>query len=239
MIRILLADDQDLLCEILQTSLETQPDLQIVGRAKNGKVVLEKTDILRPDIVLIDIYMPVMDGLTATRKIVENFPETKVIILSGSESESDRIRAINAGAKSFISKTAKAMEIIAQIRSVYKKSYTASSESKMTETLMQISQIKREIKQYFDKSSYQQKELSAEVTEFKSSLESMIGELHKLEKQSIRNSTEISQIQTLVEGQISYIHSVKKHNQNLRKYLLVVSVIAGISLLFSIIGLLY
>ena len=80
MIRILLADDQDLLCEILQTSLESQLDLQIVGRANNGKTAIEKVDILRPDIALIDINMPVMDGLAATKKISRNFPETNPLL---------------------------------------------------------------------------------------------------------------------------------------------------------------
>ena len=238
MIRILLADDQDLLCEFLQTSLESKPDLQIVGRANNGQVVLEKTDMLRPDIVLIDINMPVMDGLTATEKIVQNFPETKVIVLSGSDVEFDRVRAINAGAKSFIPKTAKAEEIVSQIRLVHQKGHIASPESNLTGSLMQIHQAKQEIKQYLEKSNYQQKKLSAEVTEFKSTLESLMGDLHKIDKESIRHSTEINRVQTLVEGQLSYVHSLKKRNQSLRKYLFIVSAIAGISLLFSIISLL-
>ena len=237
MIRILLADDQDLLCEILQTALESQPDLQIVGRANNGQVVLEKTDMLRPDIVLIDLNMPVMDGFTATQKIVQNFPETKVIVLSGTEVVSDRIKAINAGAKRFISKTARAEEIIAQIRLVYQQG-DLTPKSKLMESVVQIHQAKQEIKQYFEKSNYQHKKLSAEVAEFKSTLESVITELNKIDKESIRHSTEISQIQTLVEGQLSYVHSIKKRNQSLRKYLVIVTVIAGISLLFSIMSLL-
>ena len=136
MIRILLADDQDLLCEILQTSLESHLDLQIVGRANNGQVALEKVEILCPDIVLMDINMPVLDGLNATEKIVQNFPETRVIILSASDSESDRQDAMVAGAKSYISKTAKANDIINCIRSVYQEGRVGLPESEQTEMLM-------------------------------------------------------------------------------------------------------
>lgn len=258
MIRILLVDDQDLLCEILQTSLETEPDLEIVGRAKNGEIALEKIDRLRPDIVLIDINMPVMDGLTATEKIVRDFPETKVIILSGSEEASCRTEAINAGAKSYIPKTAKARDITERIRQVYRDSNIASPELELTETIMQLNHAKREIqgyiqqlqqkisqfehkeaqiKQNFGKLENEQGELSEELVSFKLKVESTLGDLRTIVQESKQRSREMNRIQTLVEGQLSYIHNINNRIKYFRKYLIVLSAITVVALILAIIGL--
>ncbi len=256
MIRILLADDQNLLCEILQTSLESQPDLQIVGRANNGEIAIEKVDILRPDIALIDINMPVMDGLTATKKIVRHFPETKVIILSGSDGESHPQDAMAAGAKSYVPKTASESDIIDRIRSVYQEGRVGSPELEQTEMLMQINQVKKEvksyveqvnkklnqveqteikIKKYFDSLSDENGKLSAEVTDFRANVEPIITELKKVAKESKQHATEISRIQTLVEGQLSYVHSLNKRAKKFQKYLLISSGLAAIAIVLSLV----
>jgi DNA-binding NarL/FixJ family response regulator len=260
MIRILLADDQDLLCEILQTSLETEADLQIVGRANNGQVALEKIDRLHPDIVLLDINMPVMDGLTATEKIVHNFPETKVIVLSGSEDELLRANAIHAGAKSYIPKTAKASDIVEQIRLVYRENHFTESESQpeLTATIMQLNQVKQEIQAYmkqiqlklnqvdhteaemrehFGQLESKQGELSKEIVEFKSDVETILNDIRRTAKNSNYYSTEINRLQTLIEGQLSYIHNLNKRFSFLRKSLLAAFGIGGIALVISIINL--
>lgn len=258
MIRILLADDQDLLCEILQTSLEQQPDFQIVGRAKNGQEAIEKVDRLRPDIALVDINMPIMDGLVATEKIACNFPETKVIVLSGSEGQTDRLNAINAGAKSYISKTAKAIEIVEQIRLVYQDSFIAKTEPELEETIMQLKQTKQEIydylqqvqqklshvqqtevkmQQHFRQLKTEQQELSEEMLGFKSDIESTVNDLRKAVKESNSHSSEINKLQTLLEGQLSYIHNLNKRFNWLRKYFLIVSGIAGVALIISLLSL--
>jgi DNA-binding NarL/FixJ family response regulator len=260
MIRILLADDQNLLCEILQTSLEAEPDLEVVGRANNGEIALEKIDMLRPDIVLIDINMPVMNGLTATEKIIQNFPETQVIVLSGSEDKSYYINAINAGAKSYISKTATAKEITEQVRKVYRESHSKSPEIEVTKTIMQLNQTKQEIqsylkhvqqhinhlehteveiKQYVGKVENEHEKLSKEVVDFKSNVGSMIDELQKTVKESKQHSREINRIQTLVEGQLSYVHNINKRIKYFYKYLFVVSAVAVIALIVAIIGLFF
>ena len=258
MIRILLADDQDLLCEILQTSLESQPDLQIVGRANNGEMAVDKIDVLRPDIALIDINMPTMNGIVATQKIVQNFPETKVIILSGSEEKSDFERAMSAGAKSYILKTAKASDIIDRIRSVYQQGRVASPESELSEIMIQINQIKKEFQGYaqqvdrklerveqteiklkhlFDKLSDKNGKLSVESTSLKSTIEPIIQDLHRVVKESKQHSTEISRIQTLLEGQLSYVHNLKKRAKTIRQYLWAACGLAVVSLVVSIISL--
>ena len=261
MIRILLADDQDLLCEILQTSLETQADLQIVGRANNGKAALEKVDILCPDIALIDIHMPVMDGLTATKEIVQRFPETKVIILSASDEETDYKNSMAAGAKGFISKTAKASDITNCIRSVYQETHnTKSPELEQTRMLMQIDRVKQEvksyvkqvdsklnqveqteikIKQYFDELAHKNGKLSKEANDFKANVEPIIKELKKVAKESKQHATEISRVQTLVEGQLSYVHSLNRRAKKFQKYLLISCSLAAIAILLSLVCLLF
>lgn len=256
MIRILLVDDQDLFCEILKTSLQKEPDLKVVGRARNGKIALEKIERLRPDIVLMDINMPVMDGLTATEKIVHNFPETKVIIVSGNEEESDRINAINAGAKSYLTKTAKTIEIIEQIHLVYQEfarelapelggtivQFNQAKQEiqaychKMQQKLEQVEQTETEIKEYFGQLKTEQKELSEEIFEFKSSLESLVNEMRRSVKESNVHSTEINKLQTLLEGQLSYIHNLNKQFNLLRKYSLMALGIAGTALVISLIN---
>lgn len=259
MIRILLADDQNLLCEILQTALESQPDLQIVGRADNGETAVEKVDILRPDIALIDINMPVMDGLAATKEIVQHFPETKVIILSGSDGESYRQDAIAAGAKSYIPKTASENDIVDRIRLVYQEGRVGSPELEQTGMLMQINQVKKEvkgyveqvnkklnqveqtelkIKKYFDSLTHKNGQLSAEVNDFRANVEPIIEELKKVAKDSKQHSTEISRIQTLVEGQLSYVHNLNKRAKKFQRYLLITSALAAIAILLSIVCLL-
>ena len=144
MIRVLIVDDQNFVCEILQTSLESQPDLQVVGRANNGEIAIEQIEILDPDIVLMDINMPVMDGLTATQKIVRNFPQTNVIIFSNSDEDFLRQNAINAGAKSYFSKTAKTNEIIAQIRLIYQKYSDILPELKLGRIVSQTAEVSEE-----------------------------------------------------------------------------------------------
>ena len=259
MIRILLADDQNLLCEILQTSLESQPDLQIVGRASNGEMAIEKVDILRPDIALIDINMPVMDGLAATKKIVQNFPETKVIILSGSDDELYRQDAMSVGAKSYVAKTAREKDIINCIRTVHQEGRVGSPELEQTEMLMQINQVKKEvksyitqvnkkinqveqteikIKQYFDSLTQENGKLYAEITDFRANVDPIIKELRKVAKESKQHAIEISRIQTLVEGQLSYVHNLNRRAKKFQKYLLISSGLAAIAIILSLVCLL-
>ncbi|MGL5075868.1 MAG: response regulator, partial [Waterburya sp.] len=87
MINILLVDDQALLCEVLKTWLDVEKDLQVVGVAHNGQEAIEQVEKLQPDIVLMDIDMPQMDGLNATKIISQRFPQVKVIFLSGHDDD--------------------------------------------------------------------------------------------------------------------------------------------------------
>jgi YesN/AraC family two-component response regulator len=119
MIRILLVDDQTLLCEVLKTWLEVEEDFQVIGVAHNGNEALSKIEMLQPDIVLMDIDMPEMDGLNATQIISERFPEVKVIFLSGHDEDDYLGKSLRAGAKGYLLKNTTAEELADKVRYVY------------------------------------------------------------------------------------------------------------------------
>ena len=80
MINILLVDDQNLIRQGLKALLELEPDLKIVGEAENGQIALDRVKELTPDVVLMDIRMPVMDGVTATKEICQQFPHVNILV---------------------------------------------------------------------------------------------------------------------------------------------------------------
>lgn len=120
MIRILLVDDQKLLRQGLKALLELDPDIQVVGSANDGKSAIEQVEVLKPDVVLIDIQMPGMDGVTATKIISDRFKDIKVIILSGYDDEEYLADGLRSGAKGYLLKDTPAEELVNVIRSVYK-----------------------------------------------------------------------------------------------------------------------
>jgi DNA-binding NarL/FixJ family response regulator len=110
MIRVLIVDDQELVCDGLQTILEGE--FEIVGMAHNGAEALEKTAQLKPDVVLMDLKMPIMNGITATRLITEQFPAVKVLALTTFDADEWVYDAIRAGASSYLLKDSRREEII-------------------------------------------------------------------------------------------------------------------------------
>jgi DNA-binding NarL/FixJ family response regulator len=109
MIRVLIVDNQQIICDGLQSLLEVKTDLEIVGTAENGKDAIQKIEQLQlakllPDIVLMDIRMPVMNGITATRLIQERFPQVKVLVLTTFDDEEYIVQAIQFGAKGYLLK---------------------------------------------------------------------------------------------------------------------------------------
>lgn len=120
MINVLIADDQNFVRKTLESYLEPESDLNIIGFADNGKTAIEKVEMLQPDVVLMDIEMPIMDGLTATKTIVEKFAETKVLMLTIHDREKDVATAIKLGAKGYWLKNTTAKELADAIRYVHK-----------------------------------------------------------------------------------------------------------------------
>jgi DNA-binding NarL/FixJ family response regulator len=118
MINILLVDDQNLIRQGLKALLELEPDLQIVGEAENGQIAIDRVKALQPDVVLMDIRMPVMDGVTATREICQQFPAVNILVLTTFDDDTSVSAAIESGAKGYLLKDTPSEEIAAAIRAV-------------------------------------------------------------------------------------------------------------------------
>ncbi|WNZ25812.1 response regulator transcription factor [Leptolyngbya sp. NK1-12] len=115
-IRLLLVDDQALISHGLKAMLELEPDLQVVGIAENGKVAIQQVSALQPDLVLMDVRMPVMDGRAATRTIRQQFPGVTVLILSTFDDDQYISDSIQAGAKGYLLKDMPVDELVQAIR---------------------------------------------------------------------------------------------------------------------------
>ena len=120
MIRVLLVDDQSLIRQGLRALLELEPDLQVLGEAEHGQTAIALVETLQPDVVLMDIRMPVMDGVAATREIVERFAGTKVLVLTTFDDDEYVAQAMRYGAMGYLLKDTPSEELAAAIRSVHK-----------------------------------------------------------------------------------------------------------------------
>jgi CheY-like chemotaxis protein len=114
-IRVLFADDHKVMRQGLIRLLSGQPDICVVGEAANGREALEKTHQLQPDVVVMDVAMPEMDGVEATRRIKAELPAVRVIGLSMYEEEQLALTMRQAGAETFLSKTACAADLLTAI----------------------------------------------------------------------------------------------------------------------------
>ncbi len=104
-IRVLIADDQVPFATMLESILADEEEVEVVGRAANGREAVELAAELQPDVVLMDITMPVMDGLEATRRIRESDSAARVLVLTESDLRGDAVRAERAGADGYVPKT--------------------------------------------------------------------------------------------------------------------------------------
>ncbi len=114
--RLLLADDHDVVRQGFRLVLGTQPDLEVVGEAADGREALEQARRLRPDLVLMDVDMPVMGGLEATRRLKEEQPEVCVLMVTSHEEPAYLLEAIEAGAAGYVLKGAPVSRLIGAIR---------------------------------------------------------------------------------------------------------------------------
>lgn len=119
MIRILIADDHAILRAGIRALLQLHPDFQIVGEASHGHEALVQAQALKPDVVLMDIGMPGMDGLAATREIVSACPNTRVLILTQHENREYVLPALKAGAAGYVLKRAPDDSLVRAIREVH------------------------------------------------------------------------------------------------------------------------
>jgi len=118
MIRLLLVDDDQLMRAGLRAVLSSDETIEVVGEAGDGRDAVYRARLLRPDVVLMDIRMPDVDGIAATREVLEVAPRTKVVILTTFEQDDYIFGAIDAGASGFLLKRARPEELLAAVHSV-------------------------------------------------------------------------------------------------------------------------
>jgi DNA-binding NarL/FixJ family response regulator len=114
-VRILIADDHDIFAEGLAVTLAAYPDLAVVARASDGAEAVALTSLLEPDVILMDVSMPSMDGITATREITERHEQTTVVVVSALTDAQTAGRARSAGAAAYLVKGCPLDDLIAAI----------------------------------------------------------------------------------------------------------------------------
>ena len=154
MIKVLIVDDQSLTHRLIETYLESESNIKIIGFANNGLEAIDKIAQLQPHIVLMDVEMPKMDGLSATKIITQKFSQVKVLILTVHDNEQHLSTAIKNGARGYLLKTTTSQELNNAISNVYQGYFQLSIE--LTEKYLQkivisqseveeISDIKRKV----------------------------------------------------------------------------------------------
>ena len=116
--RVLVVDDHPLMRDALRSAIDDEDDLTVVGEAVNGAEAVRLADTLRPNVIVMDLYLPVKDGLTATAEIVRLRPATRILALTSSTEDGKVLEAIQAGAVGFLLKDTKRTELLEAIREV-------------------------------------------------------------------------------------------------------------------------
>jgi two-component system response regulator NreC len=117
-IKIFIVDDHPLMQQALKTSILTEEDMEVVGTAADGAEAIDLIPTLQPQLIIMDLMMPNMDGLTATRSLTQRCPEIPILVLSSLEKEESIFKAVHAGARGYLTKDVQHEELINAIRSV-------------------------------------------------------------------------------------------------------------------------
>lgn len=149
MISLLLVDDEDLFRQGLATLLTTEPDLEVVGQAKNGKEAIALAERLQPDVILMDVQMPVCDGVTATREICLRYPWMRILVLTTFDDDEYIGQSLQAGAKGYLLKRQSSEEMATAIRALYR-GYAQLSPEIAPKVFAQIKPISSESTKYLD-----------------------------------------------------------------------------------------
>lgn len=118
-INLLLVDDHAVVRKGLQVFLSTQPDMKVIGEASNGREALDKTAELNPDVLLMDLHMPIMDGIETAKALRSSHPQVKVIVLTSFSDQDHVLPAIRVGIKGYLLKDIEPEELVVAIRKVH------------------------------------------------------------------------------------------------------------------------
>ncbi|MEM1392742.1 MAG: response regulator transcription factor [Cyanobacteria bacterium P01_H01_bin.150] len=119
MVRLLLVDDQEIIRQGIKSLLESQSDFEVVGEAANGKQAISQVEALHPDMILMDVRMPIMDGIAATKAIIQQFPVIKILILTTFDDDEYISQGMQFGAKGYLLKDTPLEPLANAIRLVY------------------------------------------------------------------------------------------------------------------------
>jgi len=153
-VRVLIVDDHAMFREGIRALLQGYDDIEIVGEATEGREAIEKVCQLGPQVVLMDIAMPVMGGLEATRRLHKESPNTKVLVLTQYEDSEYILSVLRAGARGYISKTATGSELVSAIRAIHKGEsflYPSAATTLIDEYVMQVGVQKNEYERLTDR----------------------------------------------------------------------------------------
>jgi DNA-binding NarL/FixJ family response regulator len=117
-LRVLVADDHEVVRKGLRSILEEQPGWEVIGEASDGREAVDKVRSLKPDVSVVDVSMPVLNGLEATRQMLRNDPETKVLILTMHESDTLIREVLDAGARGYLLKTDASRDLVSAVDAI-------------------------------------------------------------------------------------------------------------------------
>jgi len=168
MIRVLLVDDHEMVRMGVAAYLSTQPDIEVVGEAENGKRGVELALALRPDIILMDLVMDEMDGVEATKCIIQEWSDAKIVVVTSFLDDEKLYPVIEAGAASYMLKTSRASDIADALRATYRGETVL--EPKVTGKMMSKMRQKQEYKPH-EELTEREREILLLIAEGKSNQE--------------------------------------------------------------------
>jgi DNA-binding NarL/FixJ family response regulator len=169
-IKILIADDHHIVRRGLVFFLKTQKEIEVIGEAKNGQEAVEMTKALNPDLVLMDLDMPVMDGIEATKQIKAVLPEMKIMILTSFSDQDHVIPAIEAGASGYQLKDIEPDELVRTIKRMLEGENQLHPKA-TTHLLNQLTNKSRDVKQPIDELTKRELDVLLEIAKGKSNKE--------------------------------------------------------------------